>query len=348
MKRVWLSAAVVLAMAACEDFDKDLTQYCAVKGCSGDSGTGGNGGGSTGGSGGNGGGGGGSGACHDFGATCSADSDCCTTTLVSGKAYPLACSSINYCQMVAPDCRPGKWACSSNSQCCSNNCSGGRCVVCAQDGEACTKAHDCCYGEICGTDGKCHNSYVGNSSAPTSGQCVASAFCVGGYCALDGGSEGNCGSTAACTGVEGSAPPTAMKPCCPGLQSGTCSGTACCCQADGTWCEYSEDCCGGDCTGGRCRSTPTGFGDRCDYGADCASTSTPVCDPIGRVCTDRWCSAALADPYRGCCIISGDVCTFPDAGSCLIGGATASSAMLCCSGILQMGTQYCQDPQLSN
>jgi hypothetical protein len=344
MKRVWLSAAVGLAMAACEDFDKDLTQYCAVKGC-GDSGTGGNGGGSGGGTGGHG-GGGGSGGCRDFGATCSAEGDCCTTTMVNGKPYPMACSSINYCQMVAPDCRPGKWACSSDSQCCSNHCSAGRCVVCLQDGQqGCTAAHDCCIGENCGTDGTCHTSYV-NGSAPAAGRCVSSSFCVSGYCAIDGGSEGNCGSTSACTGVEASAPPTAMKPCCPGLTQGMCSGAGCCCQADGTWCESTDDCCGGTCAGGRCRSSPTHDGDRCDYGADCDNSL--VCDPIGRVCTDRWCSGALSDTHNGCCTISGDVCSFTDGGSCLIGGATSSDPMKCCSGILQTTGPYCQDPQLSN
>ncbi len=85
--------------------------------CAGDSGTGG-----------------GSGACLDFGSSCSADGQCCATTLVNGTAYPLACSRIHYCQIASPYCLADKSFCTSSDQCCTGSCDSVKhqCAVCGR------------------------------------------------------------------------------------------------------------------------------------------------------------------------------------------------------------------------
>jgi hypothetical protein len=313
MTRSLAGVVAVVLLAACDDFDKDLAQYCTVHPdqCV-DSGSGG-------------GAGGGSGGCGDFGAACSKEGDCCATTTINGTPYPLGCGRINYCEVVAPDCRAKGETCSDAGQCCSASCRGGRCDDCFAENTPCTSAYNCCQGAVCGNDGACHAAGLG--SGPVGGSCKSSSDCNLGWCEKDGGAAGFCQdpTTHTCKGLQAMTPPM----CCAGL-SPSADG---CCQSLGEWCNSGFDCCSGSCTGGRCAPDSTAsLGGRCDNSAECKGID--FCDPVGQACTDRWCFRSAATPYAGCCVFSstGTVCQFPDGGSCILPGGQSATAGKCCSG----------------
>lgn len=337
------AALAALLLTGCIDFAKDLEEFCTSTGrCGPDSGSGGaQGGGSGGSSGGAQGGGFGGGAtdagCLPFGASCGIEGQCCATTTVSAAAVPLACSRLNYCQLTGADCRETGFTCGTPEQCCSNRCAQGRCEACSIDGEPCTSARNCCSGTQCGDDGLCHDARVGD--APDGGRCTSSSVCARGWCDLPDASvpEGTCKDPmGACTGLR-SMPGAA---CCGGLASP--AGT--CCLGFGAWCQSSLDCCSGECWGGRCLTEQPKIGQRCESSGNCQGANS-YCDPAARLCTDRWCFGAAATPYRGCCTISGTVCRFADAGTCVMPNFPSATAEACCSG-LRTGTNNCTGIQI--
>jgi hypothetical protein len=323
MRRGLLGA---LLLCGCIDFDRDLGNFCTVHPAACDGGLAGNGGGA----GGSGGGGGGGGAmdagCGVFGSTCSGNGQCCPTTTVSAASYSMACSRIDRCQIASSDCLEEAFHCSNDDQCCAGKCTAGKCASCGASGDPCSAARNCCSGYLCGSNGQCVDSDVGAGS--NDGRCTSSPVCAGGFCDLPDASfpEGTCRdpSDAGCVGLRS---PPGLGTCCPGLQTG-----ATCCLPQSAWCYYSSDCCSGNCTGNRCTAAATvAIGEHCENSNDCAS-SDQYCDPATRVCTDRWCYGSIGTPYVGCCVIRGSICTFEDAGACILPFFHSTTDAKCCSG----------------
>jgi len=354
MKRLALCAAAVL-LAACDDFSKDLSNWCFQHpdACGNDGGTGGsaagggggaaNGGGTTAGGGSA---GGGSGACGDFGTPCTGEGQCCATTKIGGTDYPLACTRLGFCEIIGTDCRESLTSCSDAGQCCTQRCTAGHCDACAQDNAPCDSPYNCCAGFVCGNDSLCHAAGVGSTTGPVGGACKSSSDCRLGWCEKDGGTSGFCSdpSTHSCQGLMQDQPPM----CCSGLNYDSSFNQ--CCQPDGEWCDSDFDCCGTGCYGGICGTRPANgvpLGGRCSLGNDCAAT-TGGCDPIAYVCVDRWCFNAFENAFNGCCVMTGTTCTFDGGTQCGLFGAVPSSPSKCCSGVLEMGQNYCSDPKFSD
>jgi hypothetical protein len=332
MTRPLAGAVLVVWLAACDDFDKDLAQYCTVhpEKC-GDAGAGGGSGGGSGAT------GGGTGGCGDFGASCSREGDCCATTTIGGTPYPLGCGRIDYCELVPADCRPEAVTCADAGQCCSRSCTAGRCDKCFAEGTPCTTPENCCPGAVCGNDGACHAAGLG--MGPVGGTCKSSADCNLGWCEKDGGITGVCAdpATHSCHGLQAS-----TQPCCSGLNYDPSFGQ--CCMPAGQVCTSSFDCCVGGCYGGRCADNASALGGPCSGGSDC-NDMKDFCDPVGKVCIDRWCFRSAATPYAGCCVftMTGSTCVFPDGGSCVLPTYQSATKEKCCSGLLNADGMTCSD-----
>jgi hypothetical protein len=259
--------------------------------------------------------------------------------MISGTAFPMACSRINYCQLAGPDCRADNFTCRGPDDCCSGRCTAGRCGACSNEGEACTSARNCCLTDItsmiCGDDNKCHSSAIGDG--PDGGLCTSAAFCAKGYCDMPDASvpEGVCRdpAVAMCSGVESPQTASALG-CCSGF--GVTSGGNCCMPL-GSWCEFSTDCCSDNCWGERCEAAQPVLGEHCDNTNNCQGLVN-YCDPVARICTDRWCFGSVQTLYKGCCTVNGgETCNFLDGGGCVLGGFNAPAANVCCAGTYSSG-----------
>lgn len=151
-------------------------------------------------------------------------------------------------------------SCSSGTDCCSGQCSGGHCL-CSTNDEACNSDTDCCTGFNC-----------------VSGYCIS---CLG-----QGEECGEVGEGSCCSGVENLICDSSFEcePC--GNAGGYCQiDSDCCgsylctsydaCEVCGTpyndvFCELDSDCCGAyECDGGECCSEQ---GDSCIRDTDCCGT----------------------------------------------------------------------------
>jgi hypothetical protein len=355
MKRVMVGAVLALG-TGCFNFESAYQSYCDGGRCVGTTGGGSNtgggstatgggnatgggsstgggaatGGGSAGGGAATGGGSAGGGAgrdagCLGYGATCTAEGDCCAT---SDAGLPMACSRNNYCQDVAPDCRNEAFTCSRPEQCCSHTCTNGKCAACGSAGDSCTSAATCCAGSAC-VAGKCSDSL----GAANGERCQGSDICQSEWCdARDAGSnDGVCTDPGTACTPAGVAATTLA--CCPGLTQG-----ATCCMPDLTWCYHGSECCSGECWNGRCGPQPGTHG-RCDNSANCTGRIN-LCDPVNSICTNRWCLPAGLNAFSGCCRWASDSspCVFADGGVCLLPGIQTSNAASCCSGRLYTPT----------
>jgi hypothetical protein len=143
------------------------------------------------------------GACYPNGSTCACNSDCCSDDCqipsgqssgqcvqtcqnnVNGSCASEACCSPLLCYSgneTCLTCFNNGYTCSSNSQCCSGDCSGGTCAsACLANGSQCTSASQCCGGG-CSPQGGCFTCGASGSG------CNAGWQCCSGLC---GGSTGH-------------------------------------------------------------------------------------------------------------------------------------------------------------
>ncbi|WXH33212.1 hypothetical protein WA016_07213 [Myxococcus stipitatus] len=268
-------------------------------------------------------GGGGAGNCVQDGNPCSSDSNCCTRTCVDLGYGATVCQPVS-------GCRPTGDYCSSDGACC-----GGEKVANAVDcrENRCDKPSGCNpVGNICG-DGKLPDGGIIDVNA-------RQACCDG--------------QKAVCK-VDSSGVPRCFGGCPGGICPAQCptgyTGQAGCCIAEGSTCQFSDQCCGGNlCLPG-------------DGGFTCQRPTS--CDPVGTQCdpSQSKCCAGTACLSVGelsfACIVAqgapdggvGGSDAGADAGSggadagpvCVPNGRACSSGTSCCSGICTGGS--CQAPQ---
>ncbi len=264
-------------------------------------------------------GGGASVDCRQWGESCSAEGQCCA---VSNLGSPMACSRADRCQEHAPDCREAFFTCSSGTQCCTGTCQGGRC---SDYGATCTTALECPNDEACTPAGTC-------GTGPNLSKCVSAEGCTSKWCDRDGGVTGVCRTPVGCVGHR------MTGTCCPGLELSVPSGE--CREKLGTPCSYITTCASENCLGARCVDAsvipPIPVGQRCGRSAsECATT---FCDPIGSICTERFCiPEGSPAPWFGCCESNGGQCDFIDGGSCILPYEQNVNAAACCSGATRSG-----------
>jgi hypothetical protein len=178
----------------------------------------------------------------------------------------------------ADECKPTAKKCKKNKQCCSGNCSGGKCAACPPGQVLCSNGScvsnscptgqtfnsstcqcECPSGQVLCSNGSCGLPNGGTCTADT--QCCSGTICANGECCTPNfSSQTNPG---ACT---------ADSECCSGIcnpPEGTLTTGFCFfCRALRGSCAAGEECCRGECRGGTCCGTGT---TRCDTDADCCT-----------------------------------------------------------------------------
>jgi hypothetical protein len=234
--------------------------------------------------------------CGARGALCGADSDCCPGA--GGCVQPFGtCGGVV--------CRQLDAKCVNDVDCCSNNCSAGRCEpICSNT--FCNKDSDCCSGSCesgacvpCTREGAiCGQGKLPCCSNPPDLQCVDTP---------DG--QTRCGTTPGCLppGAECNDP---TRCCSERCVSGVCSKP---CALEGAECgDDKPPCCDGDCSDGVCSRTCKSTGDDCDTSLECC---TGVCS-ADKLCG---CSEVSCNSDDNCCT-----------GKCIGGACKPACAPLDC------------------
>ena len=236
--------------------------------------------------------------CHQLTEACAADGDCCSNRCSGGQCLPGGT-----CTAAGDACKDGP-----TNTCCSGRCEPvqgmtgvTQCVPeCVADGQACTKATDCCNLDCKSATGTCGGAECAEESDPCTGNAdCCSNICTGGMCQLDmantmcRGIGENCSSgpqmgccsmvcdketqrcdagSASCAAQNGAC--TVDTDCC----HGTCDTTTHTCQvacvASAGACTTNADCCSSVCTNGSCTnlgSACAGVGSACTSNAQCCS-----------------------------------------------------------------------------
>ncbi len=179
--------------------------------------------------------------------------------------------------------------CSSNTQCASANCAGGKCVVAggAPNGASCTAASQCtstnCSGNLCVAAGTTFTAFANGSTCSSGAQC-SSGNCTSAVCAAatTSGSGSPKANGEACTANSG-----CQSTNCIGAPSGTCQAAGTSLKANGVACSSPSECQSTTCifsgSTGTCQAATTlkANGQPCTANTQCVSnkcTST-VCSP---------------------------------------------------------------------
>ncbi len=127
--------------------------------------------------------------------------------------------------------------CTTDQECCTGHCTGGRCDACRSGGASCANASECCFPTCTGgTCGACRGS-----GEP----CVTDAHCCSRLCdPTFHMCFGGCGGTGASC--------TSGADCC----YGSCTGGTCDCQPAGGGCFTNSICCSGSCDEAASRCNP--------------------------------------------------------------------------------------------
>ncbi|MFZ5470201.1 MAG: hypothetical protein ACOZIN_12270 [Myxococcota bacterium] len=227
----------------------------------------------------------GAGTCFGLGATCNANIECC-----GGKTCAPDATGTKHCTDTS-FCAANGAACTAPSQCCSLSCGG--CTPAADGGQDCTCQGS---GSLCQPEGTGCGSNVECCSSQCNTTCLSSgAGCktLGERCATPG-YDANCCSKY-CVDFGGDA--GANLRC---AQSSTC-------RARGEICTLATDCCAGVCDNGRCPSQAQlgqklFVGEPCVQDSDCASYACAStvqggpklcqflggCRPAEETCTDDY------------------------------------------------------------
>lgn len=247
-------------------------------------------------------------ACKPGGASCTADTECCS---VSGVRSCVAVDGgAKVCAGPSSSCKAAAAACTAGTECCTNACVGNQCsaVQCTADNQACTTNEQCCGG-----------SCVDDGTGAGTKKCAA----LNPTCKTAGNP---CGGDPECC----------SKLCI----GGTCSSAVSFCVQQGDVCADNNDCCGGNCakasgaTLGTCGPTVSapGAGDCAVKGTVCGKVGDPV-PSCGGTCCSRVCATSGAAPgYLVCqppsgCSPIGELCRF-DSDCCGWSGAPPYSSVI--------------------
>ncbi len=214
----------------------------------------------------------------------------CTGTGACGTSTNNVPCANSYACVTVPDDKC-KTSCGVDSDCQPGNiCSGGACVACGAQNQACCTGSECNSNLSC-LSGSCQCGAVGQVCCGGS-TCNAGGLCSGGSCVACGGTN---------------------QPCCAGSSCGsnlTCSGGLCQCGYQNTPCCGGTSCVAGNevCVGG---------------------TSCKFCGTIGNpCCSGNACSTGICNVNTGCvpCGASGQPCCLPHPGcnsglTCLYNGS---------------------------
>lgn len=276
-------------------------------------------------------------SCQAKDGACCGDADCCTSACVDGK-----CAGAAGATCLFPD-QP----CDSHESCCSGRCEPvtgqagvTKCTdACRANGQACTRAQDCCslgcFGGVCAAQ-LCK---LQSESCGSAAECC-SGICTGGTCQID---EVN--STCRPTGETCNSGP--QRGCCLATEENElcdkdkeilgdpprCTLPPSVCRGDGASCANDSQCCSRRCDeSGTCVASCIPDGQAC--GAKCSGTcSTAACDDCcGGFCNNGTCSSTPAGGDAG----SGGK---PTGSPCTVGGECRSQ--LCLAG-------FCETPAKVN
>jgi hypothetical protein len=256
-------------------------------------------------------------------------------------------------------------SCGQNSDCCTNNCSGGHCAAvvgatCTTLGNSCTGNGDCC-SQLC-SGNKCTPAGGLASCLATGDICFQAGDCCTGVCNIaSGASAGTCGTLATMGSggcfVDGE-PCSSGTNCCSRLCVPTAAGGHVCqvasgCRVVGDLCHTPSDCCGAP------GSNLPGDGNvTCSI---VAGTNPPLgtcrnpmgCNPEGDVCggtngvnARQDCCGCIPGPTKPCCkpdangvnrCYGGYSSACPtgytgQAGCCIAAGSQCTFSSECCNG----------------
>lgn len=266
--------------------------------------------------------------CLAFGQQCNSAAACCSGLCDSTTHTCVA--SINRCTATGGGCQAA-------TECCSLNCSGGRCSAnaCIADGQVCSDPSACCSGNcnagvcetlntVCRTAGNpCSDSTQCCSGLCNGGVCkLGSSFCIqtgdvcsdsdqccSGDCQKGTGTLGKCapppsGATYCSDGVDGT-----LCDACNGCCSRLCApyaltGVRVCqpasgCRVNGDLCRKASDCCGAEGTG-----LPGEGNVVCEIAAGktvgiCRNPKS--CNPQGNVCHFKDYACSVSSARNDCC-----------------------------------------------
>jgi len=236
------------------------------------------------------------GACVD---TCDCDGGQCCSNWCNYDADNSDCGSCGDCLtgVCLNDKKALSVACSSASECCSNNCSGGYCVSSSADCTPGATSNDCtpCGTKTCQTNGlwgTCLNVKKALSIACSSASECCSNNCSSGYCVS---------SSADCTpgATSSDCLPCGTKTCQTNGFWGTCQSVK---KALGVACSSSPECCSNNCSGGYCVSSSAD----CTPGAtsnDCTPCGTKTCQTNGfwGICPSKLSNGEICSLSSDCC-----------------------------------------------
>jgi len=209
--------------------------------------------------------------CHEAGAPCTSDTDCCSDVCRRGQCLGVAC------------CVPAGEVCETPDECCSGSCDAttGTCRNCRAVGAGCNLDSDCCTGRCDVHDGLCVQCL------PEYRRCESDADCCSGRCdpehelCLGCTPAGQaCETDADCCGELGCTSDTKICVGCIDNSVDRCGALPCCNQRM-------------ECADGRC-SCPEPEGAPCENHVDCCSgtwNEVALCDE-----QDRMCDSFLFEP----------------------------------------------------
>ncbi|MFO0760678.1 MAG: hypothetical protein U0359_29640 [Byssovorax sp.] len=269
------------------------------------------------------------------GGVCAAPAPTCNDVIKNGSETDIDCGGL-----VCVKCQNGK-TCLANSDCSSNNCSGGVCaaaVSCVDGikngsetdvdcgGSVCP---DCANGKLCSANGDCLSNTCSGGVCVAGGPSCSDGIkngtetdidCGGGTCPLCAngktcGSLVDCQSASCASGVCAAIVPT----CTDGVKNGSetdidCGGGTCGKCANGKTCSANTDCLSAGCVGGVCSVVAATCSDGLKNGSetdiDCGGASCPKC-AIGKNCgaaTDCVLVGGFAQCQNNFCIVPNAPC----------------------------------------
>jgi hypothetical protein len=245
------------------------------------------------------------------------------------------------CKALNTSCKTAGNSCANNSECCSQLCQNGSCVLgasyCIQTGDVCARDEDCC-GRSCS---KAAGATIGTCAVPAGG----ATFCGG---EVDGTVCNDCGGC--CSRLCAPYGPTGVNICQPA------NG----CHIDGDLCVKDSDCCGAAGTG-----LPGDGNVVCEItaGQPVGICRNPMgCNPEGNVChykqNEQYQCQSVSMARNDCCAAPGNsgVCQLDPlgvprcyglGGDCRQGGQVCAFSGDCCNNVPCVpgddGMRHCLD-----
>ena len=148
----------------------------------------------------------------DIGSTSPYNCECCYVDTCAANNFPAVKCCAGSATPAAAECDAGHCTgcrtegdpCTSNRECCTNVCKGGKCD-CTRFDKGCVRHVQCC-SKVCRPNGRC-GPPCGNGEPPCNGVCCPSGqHCVGSACLCDGTDEPPCGGIQCCAATASCSP----------------------------------------------------------------------------------------------------------------------------------------------